>query len=135
MEEVGFPLTLPADLEGRIAFYRTYTEAGLGFGARFPERYVRVVYEELVRSPEAAVETLMVELGEDLERPQLDFNATAHEPGLEDPKIAGTTGIHRQSVDRWRGQLTPEEVEAVWESTSDLWRVIDPQGRIWTPAA
>jgi hypothetical protein len=135
MDEVGFPLTLPADLDGRVAFYRRYTEAGLDFGTRFTDRYVRVVYEEVVRSPEAAVETLMVALGEDLERPQLGVNATAHEPGLEDPKIAGTTGIHRQSVDRWREQLTPEEVEAVWDSTSDLWQVIDPGGRIWTPAA
>jgi hypothetical protein len=131
MDEVGFPLTFPADLGGRVAFYRRYMEAGLDFGARFPDRYVRVVYEELVASPEAVLGSLMTSVGEEPERVQLAFDSTAHEAGLEDPKIAGTTGIHRESVDRWRSHLTAEEVEAIWRATADLWELIDPGGRIW----
>jgi hypothetical protein len=134
MDEVEFPLTLPADLAGRVAFYRRYTEAGLDFGTRFPDRCVLVVYEELVDSPETVVDRLMSSLGEQPERGQLDFNATAHQAGLEDPKIAATSGIHRQSVDRWRGHLTNDEVDHVLASTADLWQRIDPGGRIWTPA-
>jgi hypothetical protein len=135
MDEVGFPLTFPADLEGRVAFYRRYTQAGLDFGARFPDRYIGVVYEQLVASPEAVVHTLMTSLGEEPEGDQLAFNAVGHETGLEDPKIAGTDGIHRQSVDRWRGHLTSDQVDAVWAATSDLWEQVDPGCRIWTPAA
>jgi Sulfotransferase family len=135
MDDVGFPLTLPADLAGRAAFYRRYTESGLDFGTRFPDRYVRVVYEELVDAPEAVVRRLMTSLGEELEGQQLVLNAAAHQVGLEDPKIAATTGIHRESIDRWRSHLTSDEADEVWTTTSDLWHLIDPGGRIWAPAA
>jgi hypothetical protein len=135
MDEVGFPLTFPADLEGRVAFYRRYTEAGLEFGRRVPDRYARVVYEQLVTSPEAGIETLMASLGEQSEAGQLAFHDVPHEAGLEDPKIAGTEGIHRRSVDRWRGRLTDDEVGTVLAATLDLWELIDPGCRIWTPAA
>jgi Sulfotransferase family len=134
MDEVGFPLTIPADLEGRVAFYRRYTEAGLRFGGSFPDRYARVVYEELVASPEAVLAHLMSWLGEEPEPQQVAFNAAAHEAGLEDPKIAGTNGIHRRSVDRWRHYLTGDLATAVWAATSDLWDRIDPGGGIWRPA-
>jgi Sulfotransferase family len=133
MDEVGFPLTLPADLAGRVAFYRRYTDAGLDFGTRFPDRYVRVVYEELVGSPEPVLRGLMSALGEGLEAGQVALDAAEHQIGLEDPKIAGTTGINRESVDRWRGHLTSDEADEVWAATSDLWELIDPGGRVWAP--
>ncbi len=37
-KETSFPLTIPASLEARIAFYRRYTQAGLSFGEAYPSR-------------------------------------------------------------------------------------------------
>jgi hypothetical protein len=134
MEGVGMPLTFPPDLDGRIDFYRRYTEAGLAFGERHPERYLRVVYEELVGDPETVLRGLMHWLGERLEPSQLEFNTVSHQAGLEDPAVDKTSSVHRERVDRWRGDLTTEEAARVWEGTSDLWKRIDPEGRSWSPS-
>jgi hypothetical protein len=125
MAEIGFPLTIPGDLEGRIAFYRRYTEAGFAFGQRNPGRYRRVVYERLVSDPSSEVSSLMDWLGETVHRAQLDFNEVPHEHGLEDPKIDRTAGAHVESIGRWRSELPPEEAELAWESTRDLWEQIE----------
>jgi hypothetical protein len=133
MDGVGFPLTFPPDLDGRIEFYRRHTEAGLDFGSAHPERYVRVVYEELAADPAAILGRLMASLGEELETEQLDFNSVPHEPGLEDPAVSETTHVHASSVDRWRSDLSPEAASAAWAATSDIWERIDHGGEIWSP--
>jgi hypothetical protein len=135
MDGVGMPLTFPPDLDGRIEFYRRYTVAGLTFGERHPQRYVRVVYEELAASPEAVLGRLMGWLGETLETQQLEFNEVAHQEGLEDPGVGKTSAVHSGSVDRWRTDFTDDEAAVVWAATSDLWRRIDSDGEIWSPAA
>jgi Sulfotransferase family len=126
MAEIGFPLTLPADLEGRIAFYRRYAQAGFVFGHRHRDRCRLVVYERLVAEPEPEVSRLMDWLGETFDPLQLAFNDVPHTPGLEDPKIATTTAIHAESVGRWRALLSPQDAATVWEATADLWERIDP---------
>lgn len=135
MEDAGMPRTFPAGLEERLAFYRRYTEAGLSYGIRAPERYFRVVYEELVASPAAVLGRLMTWLGESLEPAQLAFNSVEHQTGLEDPSVAGTTQIHAASVNRWRSRLTPPTAAAAWAATEDLWARIDPDGPHWSPPA
>jgi hypothetical protein len=127
MAEIGFPLTLPADLDGRIAFYRRYTESGLEFGDRFPDRYRRVVYERLVAAPERELAELMGWLGAEPEPTQLDFSASQHQAGLEDPKIEATSAVHGASVGRWRSLLAPDDAAAAWAATRDLWERIDPR--------
>jgi hypothetical protein len=124
-----FPLTLPDGLESRIEMYRTYTEAGLAFGRAHPERYMRVVYEDLCGEPAAVVRQLMEWLGEELDLVQLAFNAVPHEVGLEDPEVAGTDRVHAESVGRWRSTLGEKEATLVWERTRGLWAAIDPEGR------
>jgi hypothetical protein len=126
MSEIGFPLTIPADLPGRTAFYRRYTQAGLAFEERQPSRYRRVVYERLVSNPSSELAALMDWLGETLDSSQLDFNAISHALGLEDPKIGQTAGVHGESIGRWRNDLPPEEAAAAWEATRDLWERIEP---------
>jgi hypothetical protein len=133
IDGAGMPLTFPAGLDARIEFYRRYTEAGLDFETRRPERYRRVVYEELVADPESVLGGLMAWLGEALEPLQLSFNDVPHQAGLEDPAVAETTGVHGEVVGSWRARLTAEEAEAVWAATADLWERVDPGGRIWGP--
>jgi Sulfotransferase family len=126
MKEARFPLTFPPDLDGRIDFYRRYTEAGLDFGDRNPERYRRVVYEELCATPGEALAGLMSWLAESVDARQLALEHDRHAAGLEDPKVAGTTAVHQQSVGRWSATLTEEEAERVRERTGDLWSRIAP---------
>jgi hypothetical protein len=135
MRESPFPLTLPQDLPGRIAYYLRFTEAGLRFEAKYPDRHRRVVYEELCTSPKDALERLMAWLGEEFLPAQLDFNAIPHQAGQEDPEIAATSGVHAESLGRWRSILTDEEVAEVWSATQQTWSLIDPEYRYVSPPA
>ncbi len=98
IKEIRFPFAIPAELDARIAFYRRYAEGGLRFAAAHPDRYYRVLYEQFVRSPEAAVKRLMQWLDEPFEPGQLAFNEFPQQSGLEDPKIAHTSGFHAESI-------------------------------------
>jgi len=129
IKEVKFPLSIPADLEARIAFYQRYIQAGLHFGAAHPERYYRVLYEQLVRVPRATLDSMMRWLGETLEPGQLAFNTVPQQTGLEDPKIAHTSEIHPRSIGRWPTVLTREEAGIIWHETRGLWAQVDPNGR------
>jgi hypothetical protein len=121
MLEAGFPLTLPPDLQGRIDFYRRYTEAGFAFGKVAPDRYRRIVYEDLCRNPETVVRDLMAWLGEDFDDRQLDFGRVSRLPGLEDPKVAATDAVHTRSIDRGAEMLSKDEIAAIRAQTADLW--------------
>jgi hypothetical protein len=125
-KETAFRRTIPTDLDGRIAWYRRFTQAGLEFAAAAPARYRRVVYEAFVSDPEAGVRSLMRALDEAPEPGQLVFNDQPQESGLEDPKVSRTTRVHAESVGRWRAVLTEDEARVTWEETRDLWRRIAP---------
>lgn len=135
MKEAYWRRVFPTDLEGRIAFYRRYTEAGLEFEGRRPECYRRLVYEELIEAPQAVLAGLMEWAGEAFDPVQLAFNAVAHEPGMEDPKVEATTEIHRASLHRWPTVLEEGEAARIWGATRDLWTRIDPEGRYVAPPA
>lgn len=128
IKEIKFPLAIPAQLHERIQFYRRYIKAGLDFGKEHPDRYHRVLYEQLVLSPQATLTRMMQWLGETFEPGQLRFNAFPQEGGLEDPKIANTSEIHAASNGRWQVVLSHQEAQAVWRETHDLWALIDPDG-------
>jgi hypothetical protein len=133
MKESPFPLTLPEDLPARVAYYVRFTEEGLAFEAKHPERYRRVVYEELCTSPSAVLEPLMDWLGEEFVPRQLDFNAVPHQEGQEDPEIAVTSGVHTESIGQWQSILTAEEAVHVWSETREVWLRIDPECQYVSP--
>jgi hypothetical protein len=125
---------MPLNLEARIAFYRRYTEAGLEFGSRCPERYRRVTYEELAARPEPVVRELMEWLREPFEPEQLRINQAIHQRGLGDPKVEATDQIHAESIGRWKKILTRDEAEEIAGACALLWSGIDPE-RKWTPTS
>lgn len=129
IKEVGFPMTVPAELNARIQFYRRYTEAGLEFRRLHPDRYRCVIYEELVTQPGTVLPALMTWLAEPFHPMQLSFNDLPHESGIEDPKVAETKAIHTDSINRWKELLTRAEAEQIMRSCGTLWRQIDPSGR------
>jgi hypothetical protein len=126
IKEADFPVAVPRGLQERVAFYRQYVAAGLDFARACPDRYYRVRYESLVRSPEPVLTELMGWLGEAFEPSQLAFNERPQGFGLEDPKIARTSTIHTESVHRWPSILTPLEVRIAWQETKSLWALVAP---------
>ena len=128
IEEWGFPKSIPAALEDRTNLYVKYAESGLRFAADNPGRYVRVIYETLVRDPEPAVEMLMAALGESFDPAQLAINESSHQTGLEDPSAVEASEIHRDRVGRWREVLSDEEAEMIVARTARVWSRLDPEG-------
>lgn len=124
-----FPLTIPAELPQRVAYYNRYLDAGLAWAAQHPARAFRIVYEELVAAPERVVGALMEWLGETLEPAQLDLRDARHQQGIEDPKIRATNAVHGAGVGRWQKVLTRQEADAVREGTRDSWKRVDPSGK------
>jgi Sulfotransferase family len=129
IEEQGFPRSIPAALEDRIGLYLEYARAGLRFAEDNPDRYVRVLYEDLVGDPERGVRELMASLCESFHPGQLAINSSPHQAGLEDPKAAKASEVHRESVGRWREMLTREEVDRIEQRVATVWSQLDPEGR------
>ena len=120
---------LPTSIDDQVELYREFLDAGFQFKSEHPLRYCAVLYEELVADPERVLGALMEFLGERFETQQLRFNDQPHQSGLEDPKVAETSEVHRASVHRWPEVLSTAEARTVWNGTADLWRRIDPNGR------
>lgn len=129
IEEADFPKSIPAGLDERIDLYLEYVQAGFRFAEKNPDRYVRLLYEDLVGDPEATVRKLMASLGESFHPEQLAINASPYQAGLEDPKAVKASEIHRDSVGRWRQILSPEDAETVMRRTAAVWSRLDPRGR------
>lgn len=127
--EAEFPRSIPPGLEDRIDLYVRYNLAGLEYAEQNPGRCLRVLYEDLVGDPEATARELMVGLGESFHPEQLAINAAPHQAGLEDPKAAKASEIHRDSVGRWRRLLSADDAETIVRRTAAVWSRLDPEGR------
>ena len=135
LSEAGFPLAVPAPFAAKVDLYRLFMEAGLRGEEAHPSRSLRVRYEDLVREPEAQLRRLTAFLGERFEPRMLDFNASPHQEGLEDPKVGSTTGIHADSVGRWRRVLSDDEVRCVVRRCGDLFERLGYQPPVLDGAA
>ena len=129
IQEQRFPRSIPAGLSARIDLYLEFAEAGLRFAERHPERYLRVLYEELVMGPEGMVRQLMAALGERFHAEQLAINAFRHQEGLEDPKAAKTSSVHWNRVSCWHQVLSEAQAEEIVGQTTAIWSKLDRHGR------
>jgi Sulfotransferase family len=127
--EAEFPRSVPPRLEDRIDLYLKYNLAGLEYAEENPGHCVRVLYEDLVSDPETTARELMEGLGESFHPEQLAINAAPHQVGLEDPKAASASEIHRDSIGRWRQLLSAHDVETIARRTAAVWSRLDPEGR------
>ena len=68
------------------------------------ENYLIVKYENLVTSPETTVRHICSMIGEEYETSMLDIDTH------NSSSTQATDGIFSSSVDRWKTELTPEEI-------------------------
>lgn len=125
IKEIRFSSVIPKSLDDRIQFYLRYLQAGLAFSIHHPDRYHRIIYEELVTDPRGVLSDLMAWLGEAVETPQLAFNDRPHQTGVEDPKVGATRAVHGRSMGRWPDLLTLEEASQIIRDCGNLWGTVD----------
>jgi hypothetical protein len=133
MIETGWA-DFPPDLDGRVAHYLRFLEAGLEFRRQNPERHYLLVYEDLVTNARAALEGLASWLGEEFDEQMLEFGLAEHQEGVEDPKVRSTGEVHASSLGRWRTDLDEDEAYTILGACAPRWLEIDPDGR-WLRAA
>lgn len=114
LEEIGFPKTVPAGLDERVALYRRYREAGERQLREHPGTTLRVSYESLAKAPERTVQSIMDWLREPFEPACLcALNAAERGSGVEDPKSRVHPTVHGLSVGRGARDLPVEEQRLV----------------------
>jgi Sulfotransferase family len=91
------------------------------FAASNPSRTHLITYEDLVKAPQETSAGAIRFLGEDpaLLKLETAFARRAGSSGLQDPKIRKTSGVHTESLDRWKS-WTAAEVETIWEMVGGL---------------
>ena len=128
IRDVEFSLAIPSTLDGRIDHYLEYLDAGVSFSEKHPDRSILICYESLVRDPKRVIDRLMAYLGEQTEPQQRAPNSVPHQLGLEDPKIAGASEIHAESIGRWREILNTQERDHILGRCLPAWKRVDPEG-------
>lgn len=131
IKEARFDRSIPIGLDERLAFYSRYLNAGLDFQEQHPDRYYRVMYEELVTDTEKTLTSLMSWLGEEFQRKQLKFNDQLQGDGIEDPKVNQKQTISTDSVGSWRKRLNYFEKRKIIRNTKELWLRVDPELEWW----
>lgn len=111
LNEAGFKKTIPEIFAQKVALYNAYLDNAFSFIDNHPDISFTLRYEHLVANPRETLSTLLSYLGESYDEAMLKgFFSHHRKPGLEDPKVAKTRSIHPNSIDRWKRDLSKEQV-------------------------
>jgi len=114
LKEIGFHKAVPAAFVDKVHLLKNFLDEGTLHTEQHPETSLTLCYEDIVRKPEATLESLFSWLGETFEPEVLErFSLPERGEGIEDPKVKMTQNVHDHSIGRWRQDLTPEEINAI----------------------
>lgn len=121
MHEIRMDRVIPTSVAGRAEHVGLYISSGLEYHDANPSRSSIVRYEDLVADPKNRLEKLLVRLGEEFDPGMLtNLNAGSQGSGLEDPKSRGRSHISDESVKRWPGNFTDDDVTRLQDMLGDL---------------
>ncbi|MGF1452190.1 MAG: sulfotransferase [Opitutales bacterium] len=101
--------------------WKRAAEIGLQMAERYPDRYLILSFDDLVRNPEASLQALCKRL-------ELPFADSLRTPSINEiPKRSnssyseGTYGFDPEVLERWRSVLSAEEISEVDALSKDLY--------------
>lgn len=119
--EVEFPRTIPSDFHEKVDLLCNYVNKGLFFCKSHPEITFSLRYEDLVTRPREKLIELFNFVGERFEDAVLtDFVSESRGKGIEDPKIYNERDIHAKSINRWKRDLTEEQVKFILNRCANI---------------
>lgn len=127
--EIKFDRVLPLPLSEKIKVYVSYHKAGLDFQKKYPDRYYRIVYEDLTTNPFQTIRDMDTWLGESFSFSQLDLSTSKFQQGIEDPKIAFTNSVHSNSTNNFISRLNSQEIKLITMETQSIWKTLDTNNR------
>ncbi len=111
LNESGFKKTIPAEFIRKVTLYNEYLDKAFSFIDKHPDISFTLRYEDLVMNHRETLSALLSYLGESYDEAMLrDFFSRHRNPGIEDPKVAKTSSIHPNSVDRWKKDLSEAQI-------------------------
>lgn len=112
--EVKFEKTIPEVFEEKIEIYSQFLLRGINFLERNRDIIFILKYEDLVCNTDDELQRLFNFLGEKFElKVKTDFSSSKRGSGIEDPKIGNRKDIHTDSINRWKRELTSEQVDLI----------------------
>lgn len=102
------------------AHWEAAVAAGHSGARRLGERVLEIRYEDLVREPEPALRAIEQFAGVEIDRERL-ARAEVGSLGRANTAFGGTlSGISKGALERWRRELTPQELVAIEALVADL---------------
>ncbi len=121
LNEIRFKKTVPADFESKVLCLKDFYQNAMTYAARYPQKSITLKYEDIVSHPVETMRILFKRLGERYEAEVLElFHEEKRRSGIEDPKVGNTREVHSNSVDRWRSDLTKEQINMANNHLSEI---------------
>lgn len=121
LNEAGFKKTIPHDFTQKILLYDEYLDKAFSFIDRHRDISFTLRYEKLVTEPGETLSALLSFIEEPYDEEMLrEFFSKRRKDGLEDPKVAKTTSVHQESIDRWKRDLSDGQIKLCQEHLG-LW--------------
>lgn len=119
--EIEFPRTIPSDFQEKVNLLCNYVNKGLFFCKNHPEITFFLKYEDLVIRPREKLLELFNFVGEKFEdRVLTDFVSESRGKGIEDPKICNERNIHTKSINRWKTDLTDDQISFILDRCASI---------------
>lgn len=121
LKEVRFDKTMPSSFDGKIQECARYLSEGLNFLEKHPKKTTILRYESLVTAPEKTLKEAMKSLNLNYEKTMLsEYWKPERGTGIEDPKVTATTIVHKESLMRWKTDLTIQEISIATKTLQPL---------------
>lgn len=119
--EVEFPRTIPSEFQEKVELLCNYVDKGILFWKNRPEITFSLRYEDLVTRPKEKLSQLFDFIGEKFEdRVLTDFMSERRGNGIEDPKIYNKREIHAGSINRWKRDLTEDQISFILDRCASI---------------
>lgn len=122
LKEIGFSKTTPDSFIGKVELMKKFIDAGSSYVLNNPENSISIRYEDLVSRPLEVLDGLFKFIGVNFESSVVNkFMSDERGGGVEDPKLKSNNNnaIYTDSINRWRSDLSSDEVDAVSEIILD----------------
>ena len=112
LKEAKFNRVVPHLFDGKCKLLQSFVRSGSLHEIENPNSSIRIHYEDLVNQPEETLKELFKKLELNWEPHILDiFFSPERIEGLEDPKIKFTRSIDNSNVNRWKKDLSKDEID------------------------
>lgn len=112
----------PASLEATALYWKWMVQHGRNHGRMFPSDYIEVRYEELVTSPQQALQKLSQFVGQELDYEQIQNSRLGRVKETNSSFRGSQASAESNPIHRWKKMLSPAQVSRLEALVGDCLR-------------